>query len=372
MSDVSYVNGREPVDDDALVEVGAAPGFSMVAEILLQHGAVSGIAVSPDGARLIVTHYGDSSVSLIDTSHHPVAQTAVYADEPFAIAIAIADTYRPRAYVSTVSAAYDSILAVDVRTNRVVAVHPVAHSVTDLAVSPDGKHVYASRTAVDGADVAVLDTETGTVDAIGIAAAPGTTAECVRVSPDGRRLYVATNGPSRAELVVIDAHQKRVVNTVEIASPIRDIALSPNGATAYVASCGPDLGAVLDVLDIRDTATNIIISTCKIGEIAGLLTQLTLSRNGERAYLVGDENVTVLSTLTYDVIGAIAVGRQSSCVIESPIGNCLYIADYAGAVTVLVIASTTASADAPRPDDEPTAPNQWAIPDLLQLEPTPT
>jgi DNA-binding beta-propeller fold protein YncE len=367
VSDVSYMNGREPLDDDALVEVGAAPGFSMVAEIPLQHRAVSGIAVSRDGARLIVTHYGDSSVSLIDTSDHPVAQTAVYADEPFAIAIA--DTYRPRAYVSTVSTAYDSILAVDLRTNRVVAVHPVAHSVTDLAVSPDGKHVYASRTAVDGADVAVLDTETGTVDAIGIAAAAGTTAECVRVSRDGRRLYVATNGPSRAELVVIDAHQKRVVNTVEIASPIRDIALSPNGATAYVASCGPDLGAVLDVVD---TATNIIISTCKIGESAGLLTQLTLSRNGDRAYLVGDENVMVLSTLTYDVIGGITVGRQPACVIESPSGNCLYIADYAGAVTVLAIASTTASAGVSRPDDERTTPNLWAIPDLRQLEPTPT
>jgi DNA-binding beta-propeller fold protein YncE len=367
VSDVSYVNGREPVDGDGLVEVGVAPGFSVVAEIPVQHGAVSGIAVSPDGARLIVTHYGDSSVSLIDTSDHPVAQTAVYADEPFAITIA--DTGRPRAYVSTVSAAYDSILAVDVRTNRVVAVHPVAHSVTDLAVSPDGKHVYASRTAVDGADVAVLDTETGTVDAIGIAATPGTTTECVRVSRDGCRLYVATNGPSCAELVVIDAHQKRVVDTVEIGSPIRDIALSPNGATAYVASCGPDLGAVVDVVD---TATNIITSTCKIGEIAGLLTQLTLSRDGQRAYLVSDDNVMVLSTLTYDVIGGIAVGGQPSCVIESPIGSCLYIADYVGAVTVLAIESATASADASTSDDEPTTPNLWAIPDLLQLEPTPT
>ena len=48
--------------------------------------------------------------------------------------------------------------------------YPVAHSVTDVAVSPDGRHVYASRTAANGADVAVLDTETGTDDAIGIAA----------------------------------------------------------------------------------------------------------------------------------------------------------------------------------------------------------
>lgn len=367
MSDVSYVNGRELVDDDSLLEVGTAPGFSVVAEVPVQHGAVSGLAVSPDGARLVVTHYGDSSVSLIDTFDRAVAQTAVYTDEPFAIAIA--GTHATRAYVSTVSAAYDSVLAVDLYTNRVVAVHPVAHSVTDLAVSPDGRHVYASRIAVNGADVAILDTQTGTVDAIGIAAGPGTTTECVRVSPDGRRLYVATNGPSRAELVMIDAHQKYVVITVEVGSPIRDIALSPDGATAYVASYGPDVGAVLDVVH---TGTNIITSTRKIGEIAGLVTQLTLSRDGERAYIVGDDSVTVLSTLTYDVVGAIVIGRRPSCVIESPDGNCLYIADYAGAITVLAIASTTASAEAPTSDDKSAIPNQWAMPDLLQLEPTPT
>jgi DNA-binding beta-propeller fold protein YncE len=371
VSDVSYVNGRGPVDDDVLPEVGAAPGFSVMAEILVHQGPASGIAVSPDGARLMVTHNGDSSVSLIDTFDRSPApaftQTTVYADEPSAIAIA--DTDRTRAYVSTVSAAYDSILAVDVRTNQVVAVHPVAHSVTDLAVSPDGKHVYASRTAVTGADIAVLDTETGTVDAIDIAATPGITPECVRVSPDGRRLYVAANGPSSAELVAIDPYQKCVVSAIEIGSPIRDIALSPNGATAYVASCGPDLGAVVDVVD---TGTNIITSTCKIGEIAGLLTQLTLSRNGERAYLVSDDSVTVLSTLTYDVTGAIVVGRQPSCVVESPDGNRLYVADYSGAVTVLAIASTTASVDVRTPDDQPTTPNLWAMSALLDLEPTGT
>ena len=137
-------------------EIVNAPGFTVEAEIAVQRGAVSGIAVSPDGTRLMVTHYGDDSVSLIDTGDGEVAQTVVDIDEPFAVAVS--DTPQRRAYVSTVSAAYDSILAFDMDDNRVVAAHPVAHSVTDLAVSPDGRHVYASRTAVNGADVAILDT----------------------------------------------------------------------------------------------------------------------------------------------------------------------------------------------------------------------
>jgi YVTN family beta-propeller protein len=349
-------------------EIGIPPGFTVTAEIVVQRGAISGIAASPDGTRLTVTHYGDDSFSLIDTASGAVAQTVVDIDEPFAIAVS--DTPQRRAYLSTVSTAYDSVLAFDMDANRIVAAHPVAHSVTDLAVSPDGRHVYASRTAVNGADVAILDTATGTEDAIGIAATAGTTAECVRVSPDGRRLYVAANGPSAAELVVIDTQSKQVLNTVEIGSPIRDIALSPDGATAYVGSCGPDFGPVLDVLEIGDTRTGAIANTYKIGEIAGYLTQLALSRDGRRAYLVGDSGVTVWSTATHDVIGSIVTGAQPSCATESPDGNRLYIADYAGAITVLTVASTTASADALTPDEVPTAPHQWAFANLLGLEPT--
>jgi DNA-binding beta-propeller fold protein YncE len=339
--------------------IGNAPGFTVVDKIAPQHGAVSGLAVSPDGTKLIATHHGNDSVSLLDTGGRAPARAVVNIDEPFAIAVS--ETPQARAYISTVSAAYDSILTFDVAANRVVASQPVAHSVTDVAVSSDGRHVYASQTAAHGVDVAILDTKTGEEDAIGISASGGTTAQCVRVSPDGRRLYVAVNEPFAARLVVIDAQHNRVLSSIEIGSPIRDVALSPDGATAYVGSCGPDFGVVLDVLDMRHTR----IDTYKLGEIAGLLTQLVLSRDGERAYLVGDTGVTVLSTSTHDVISTIVVGASPSCVTESPDGSRLYVADYAGAITVL----STASSDALNPDEAPTAPHPRAFADQLALEP---
>jgi YVTN family beta-propeller protein len=363
VSYVSRANGPKCAEE-ARPRIVYAPGFTVVAEIAVERGAVSGIAVSPDGTRLMVTHYGDDSFSLIDAGTSAVAQTVIGIDEPFAIAVS--DTPQSRAYVSTVSAAFDAILAFDLAANHVIGVHRVAHSVADLVVSPDGRYVYASRTAVNGADVAILDTKTGREDAIGIAAAAGTTAGCVRVSPDGRRLYVAANGPFAAELVVIDAHSNHVLNTFEIGCPIRDIALSRDGATAYVGSCSPDFGAVLDLIDTR---TDTLAGTYKIDENAGLLAQLVLSRDGARAYLVGDVSVTVLSTSTHDVIGSIVVGAQPSCLTESPDGNRLYIADYAGAITVLTIAPAAASIDAPNPDEVSTAPHQWALSNLLGLEP---
>ena len=239
--------------------------------------------------------------------------------------------------------------------------------VTDLVVSPNGRHVYAGRTDVDGADVAILDTKTGKKTTVRIAATTGTTTGCVRVSPEGRRLYVAANGSSHRGTRHGRRRAKRVLNAVEIASPIRDIALSPDGATAYVGSCGSDFGTVLDIVDTRTSTIN---ATHKIGDAAGLLAQLTVSRDGDRAYLVGDQHVTVLSTATQDVIGSIAVDDHPSCAIESPDGKRLYIADYAGTVTVLEIAVAAAPADALTADDELTAPHPWAVPDLLILEPT--
>lgn len=345
---------------DVAPELNEAKGFSAIGAINAGRGAVSGIAVSSDGARLTVTHYGDDSVSLVHTADGVAALTVTDVDEPTAVAM-----FGHRAYVSSVSTAQDEILVFDTYYERIVATHPVAFGVTDLAVSPNGRYVYAGRTGADGVGVAILDTAAGTQQFLAIAAA---TVDCVRVSPDGRRLYVAANSAATAQLVVIDTDRHRVVGTVEIGSPIRDIALSPNGAVAYVGTCGPDFGTVLDVVDVRDPRNSAINATYKIGDAAGALAQLKVSRQGERAYLVGDRHVTVWSTVTQDVLGSITVGDQPSCVVESPDGLRLYVADYAGTVTELTITATAAGALTS--DDESAAPSGWAFADLLMLEPT--
>jgi DNA-binding beta-propeller fold protein YncE len=313
---------------DAACDLSEAKGFTAVREIAVGRGAVSGIAVGSDPGPLTVTHHGDDSVSLINITDTAATLTVTDIDEPFAVAMS-----GRRAYVSSVTEGHDEILALDTDSESIVGAYPVAFSVTDLAVSPNGRYVYAARTGADGADVAVLDTTTGKKNSVSIAA---TTVGCARVSQDGRRLYVAAN------------------------------ALSPDGAIAYVASCGPDFGTVLDVVDTRNSAVN---ATYKIGDAAGMLAQLTLSRSGERAYLVGDQYVTVLSTATQDVLGSITVGDQPSCAVESPDGERLYIGDYAGTVTVLEIAPD-ASPEAMTSDDDWTAPRGWSFTELQALEPT--
>jgi YVTN family beta-propeller protein len=391
---MSSVNGRKAVRDGRdgqVLEFGGAPGFPMVVEIAVNNGPISGIATSPDGTRLLVTNHGRDSVSVIDTDTCRVVETVADLNEPFAIAMGREDA--ERAYVSTVSTAYDSVGVIDVCTNTLVAAYPLALSVTDLAVSPDGRYVYASRNGASGADVAVLDTTTECLETVEVATTPGTTAECVRVSSNGTRLYVATNGPAGGRLLVIGTQPEsdepgaerssrrrkrptrprgnaeqtglRAMGTIEIGLPVRDVALSPNGAIAYVASCAPESGAVIDVVDTR---TNKIIGTRKIGEVDGILTGLTLSADGDRAHLVSDDSITVLCTLTHDVVGTVGVRNQPSCVVESPDAKYLYIADYSGVVTVAPVASIVAlgienTAPVPR------TPAEWVMPELPQYEP---
>ncbi|MEE6137307.1 YncE family protein [Mycobacterium sp. 050128] len=375
---MSETNGREAARE--IVEMDAAPMAPVAVEIAVRNGPISGIAISRDGSRLVATHYGSDSISVIDTDTFRVVDMIDGVNEPLAIAMGGSGT--GRAYVSTASAAYDSIQVIDVSTNEVVASHPLALSVSDLAVDAAGRKVYASRNGNGVADLAALDTETGKVRTITVADAA--TTECVHVSADGSRVYVGVNGPAGGRLVVIGTKAQpeartgrreardtgaptrlRVIGTVEIGLPVRDIALSPNGALAYVASWAPEVGVVVDVIDTR---TNKITNTRKVGEIGGILTGMTLSADGDRIYLVSDDNVTALCTLTHDVIATLGAGMQPSCAVESPDGNRLYIAGYSGAVSVSPIASATPLAIESAAAVPELSTTGWLVPDLLPHE----
>lgn len=327
-----------------------------VVQIPVRNGPISDIGIDGDGSQLVVANHGGDTVSIIDTDSRRVVQT-LGIEEPFAIALSGGDA--PRAYISAASAAYDWIAVVDLTTNEHVATHPLASHVSDLTVSADGRFVYAGRNGAAGADVTVVDTTTGDFEVVDLPTTPGTTADCVRISPDGRHVYAATNGPSGGQLVVIETGARSdggVVGSYDLGLPIRDVALSADGGTAYVASCGPVVGAVLDVIDTR---TRKITGTRKLSEVAGPLTRLSLSRDGRRAYLVSDERVVVVCTRTHDVIADIGAVKYPSCVVESPDGRYLYIADHVGAVTVLPIAV------GPGPAEAPTT----GLRELLQREP---
>lgn len=307
-----------------LLEFGAAVQLDVIGRIPVSNGPVTAMVASPDGRQLVVANYGDDSVSVLDTVSATVSKTLTGIYEPYAVAAA----GDGRVYLSAVTPGYDAIALLDVDTEQLVAAYPQAGVVRDVVVSANGKKVYAACAGPDGAEVAVLEAATGDVEVIAVAA--DASADRMALSADGRRLYVAVERSTGSELAVIDTAKRRVVGSIEVGPSISDIALSSDGRTAYLTSCG---AATVQIVDTRTKSI-----TEGINVAGGAIAQLSLSADGERLYLLTDSAVTVLSTFTHDVVGVLPLAGQPSCLVESADGARLYVADYAGTVTAVAIA----------------------------------
>ena len=98
---------------DVVSGLNVAPGFTAIGEITLDAVRSAGWRSAPTAHVLMITHYGDDSVSLIDTADGAVALTVIDVEESFAVAMS-----GNRAYVSSVSTEHDAMLAFDTESER--------------------------------------------------------------------------------------------------------------------------------------------------------------------------------------------------------------------------------------------------------------
>lgn len=313
-----------PADPSAATVVEPAV---VLGSIDVDRGPISDLAVTSDGTTIIATHYGDGNVSIIDAYTLTVdADIEMPGVEPDRVTAA-----ERRAYVTVSGHNYDSVAVIDTANKQVVANHPVDDVAGDVAISPDGTRIYVGRTGHD-VGLAVINTF-GRTHNVALADGVGRTVDAVRVSPNARLVFVATSDAASGTLHVVDAAKGRVVREVPIASPIRDVVLSYDGALAYVASFDSHWGGRVDVID---TAINEI--TAKVG-IGGAPMQMALSADGARLYIADYEHVAVLCTETNSVIDMLTVTAEPSCVAVSPDSTRLYIADHAGVITAMSVAA---------------------------------
>lgn len=331
---------------------GAEPDFVVVGTVEVERGPIADVAVSTDGTTIVTTHYGDGTVSIIDAYAMTVEADIEMPVEPLMVVAG-----ERRAYVTISGHNYDSVAVIDTNSKRVIANHRVAGIATDVAVSPDGTRIFVGQAGEDTVGLTVINTF-GRTHSMDIAHGVGRTLDAVLVSPNGRLVYVGTSDADSGKLMVVDALQGRVFREVPIASPIRDIALSPDGALVYVASFDTHWGGSVDVID---TAINEI--TAKVG-IGGAPMQMALSSDGTRLYIADYEHVAVLCTETNSVIDTLTVTAEPSCVAVSPDSSRLYIADHAGVLTVMSVAT-----DLTEIETELMAMNANADPQLRKLEP---
>lgn len=283
-------------------------------------GPISDIAVG-DGC-VVVTNFAGDSLAVLDADTLAI-HGGVFAGQPTAIAI-VGD----RAFVAVSSAGYDAIAVIDTVSGNVVTEYPLAFNVTAIVASPDGKRVYAGRSSEDGIDVSVIDVAAKRVGTIYVAKGMDTTIDVMALDASGRRLFVGATDSRSSRLLTVDLQSARVRGVVEIGASIRGLQIGLDG-TAFVLTSDIADGGVLYVIDL---VGNRIIDSVRVADAP---TQLLLSTDGTRAYVVDYGQVVVVDTDTRAVVTTIAVEARPSAIAVT--AHRLYIADFDSGITAYAV-----------------------------------
>ena len=253
------------------------------------HGVVSvgalptGVAVNPEGTRVYVVNSGDDSVSVIDTDTATAAVTIAVGRSPYGIAL----TPDGRtAYVA--NAGGNSVSAIDTRALAVTATIPVGENPYGVAVAPDGERVYVTNQAdgslsvIDASSLLFAQALIGNKSTIAVGIAP----TGVAVSADGRAYVVDNESHS---LIVVDTAAGKVTDTIPVGKRPAQVAITPDGAQAFVTNAG---GGSVSVVDLATTAVSetLLVSDHPIG--------VAIGADGRFAYVTALDASLLAGTVT--------------------------------------------------------------------------
>jgi YVTN family beta-propeller protein len=294
-------------------------------------------------------------VFVIDTANQAVSAEIPLSEAPTGIA-ATPDSR------SVFTAAGPDVLKIDTATNVVVRSIPFDRAGgSGIAVAPNGRFAYVTDAA---RGVAVINTTTNAVvTTISVVSRPDVIfIDNIGVTPDGQRLYV-TNGNSPFDVFVMDTGTNTVVGPpIQIGSFGTNVAITPDGAKAYVG------------VAVINTATNTVSAHIVLGGDqfpSGQLspTAVALSPEGRRAYIgttILNPNgppfggaVWAVDTSTNEVVGdPILLDQGVGDVAVTPDGHFLYAT--AGSVYAIDTTGSTRRGTIPSPFEGQAA-NQIAI-----------
>ena len=198
-----------------------------------------------------------------------------------------------------------------------------------MAISTDGTTMYVSRHAGAGRIIII---STVTKQAIGeIDVKPSMD---IAIASDGERLHIVD--PISEELVQISTANHEVVGRIPLGQDAHDFtqfAVSPDGDLVYVPTD--------NLVTVVSTKSKEVVGAIEIGgEALGTfsLTGIAVAPDGKYVYAAnGEENsVVIISTETNSVTDSITVGRGPGNIVVSPDGSAIYVADTLdGSVSVI-------------------------------------
>ena len=165
--------------------------------------------------------------------------------------VALPELPKSRIYVANESS--NSVTVIDGGTYQVIGtVEAKNHSTHDLALTRDGKRLFATNLA--SGRLSVIDTETmETVASI----YTGTRCHVVTLTNDNKQAWVANIGEDN--LSILDATTYRILGTIPVGKGPTGLTFSQDGRFAYVSNQGEK------VVSVIDTASHQIIKKIPVG-----------------------------------------------------------------------------------------------------------
>ncbi len=200
----------------------------------------------------------------------------------------------PRIYVANEST--NDVSVIDATSFQPVGTIPsLNHSTHDLAVSRDGRRLYASNLA--SGRVSVIDTvKRETIASI----YTGERCHVVALSNDDSQLWVANIGENT--ISIIDTKTFRILGTIPVGKGPTGLTFSHDGRFAFVSGQGDKTVGVID------TASHQIVKSIPVGANPHFM---VVSRDGHVwGVNTGQNDIYVLDPETHEKVGSFVVGDK--------------------------------------------------------------
>lgn len=247
-------------------------------------GRPESIAITLDGRFAYVANEELDDVSVIElATRRVVGEPIELGGTPGQIAMS---PDGKTAYV--VDSSPIGLAVIDTRTDQVTGEIPLAAYPTGIAISPDGTTLYAAEPSAEAVEVV----DTGTKAVVGGPIHLKESPIGVAISPDGKTVYV---GDELAGLAAINP-ATRQVKYIATGHNTGDVAVSPDGETAWVTAAA---GEFIPVVDLR---TGVVIEDIPS---SGGLSGIALTPSGELAYVLDGsaDGIRVFDTQTFEEAG---------------------------------------------------------------------
>src|SRR6266853_4551048 len=212
------------------------------------HTGPHGMIVSHDGKLVWVTTETPQAVLELDSATGKILH--VWNTTQDRSHMIVATPNETKFYVTNTVSGSVSVIDRSTGEAKVVATGPGTEG---IAISPDGKEVWAASRA--DAKISIIATATDTI--VASFSSGGKSPKRMDFTPDGAQVWV-TN-PSSNQTTVFDAHAHELLASLTLAKSPSGVYISSDGRHAYITN------AVANELTFIDVASRKILNTMPIG-----------------------------------------------------------------------------------------------------------